>query len=422
MDIRMYKITLTLYFILTVFITVNKVVGNFEPELELSSCLQGKVTLLLHGGTDGGIIYIQNREPACRRVTRDTLTRVEFDFQECNIKWGETFKVVIQRKSLYQTWDDKQFPVTCYPDISDLKVVQDVKYSELYDEPGISKTTKPRAMMLLLRNNEDIAGDVISLRDNLTMIIQLEAAYENDFDIDVDSCFADVIQTIKDGCSLDTELFPDFVDVRQGKLQTTFRAFRPTNQKGGTIKISFTCNLNIYIGNHIKPSCDRLPDYIRVNNESRKRRDDENDDYNYINVTATVDVTDDDDGDNYYRGVNATATVDVTNDDDDDDDDADDGGGGNDNRYVHVTATTDRTGDDDDNLLQVSTRRLEEYSCTCAGSETFITVTVLLSASVVGCLVIIVLLKRKIKHTQSKCRRLTKDEVHHLMRMADRNS
>ena len=51
-------------------------------------------------------------------------------------------------------------------------------------------------------------------------------------------------------CPTDAVLFPKFTHVLQGKLQSTFNVFRPTQLVGGTINMDFTCTLQVFLGQH----------------------------------------------------------------------------------------------------------------------------------------------------------------------------
>lgn len=52
-------------------------------------------------------------------------------------------------------------------------------------------------------------------------------------------------------CPVDTDVFPEFTRVAQGKLQAVFGVFRPTNLDGGTVNLAFSCSLKVYIGRHV---------------------------------------------------------------------------------------------------------------------------------------------------------------------------
>ncbi|XP_060595017.1 uncharacterized protein LOC132749310 [Ruditapes philippinarum] len=232
---------------------------RFEPRLDITSCTKSKVNITVHDAVDGGIVYIQGPGTSCRQSTQAGVSKHVFDVHTCAINWRETFRVIVQRHPLYQTGADKRFPVTCIPDTSDLIVgnrIVNVNVLDKEEEDGVTKTVTPTATMYLYRDGVNVNGKTVQLTEQLTMVIQLDNDYADDFDIEASACHADSIVTIKDSCATDDNLFPTFTHVLQGKLQSTFGVFRPTHLVGGTVNLEFTCTLKVFVGQHLPKTCD----------------------------------------------------------------------------------------------------------------------------------------------------------------------
>ncbi|KAH3752847.1 hypothetical protein DPMN_187473 [Dreissena polymorpha] len=102
--------------------------------------------------------------------------------------------------------------------------------------------------MTLYRNGVDISGQTVKLTDTITMVLQLESEYIEDFDIKAKYCTADNIDIIVDACAVDTDLFPHISRIQQGVLQASFGAFRTTNLNGGSVSMPFSCVLQVCLG------------------------------------------------------------------------------------------------------------------------------------------------------------------------------
>ncbi|XP_053383680.1 uncharacterized protein LOC123535911 [Mercenaria mercenaria] len=258
--------------------------AQFNPILEVTSCTKSKLELTLTDGADGGIIYIQGQGTACRQFTTSVVSYYTIDFGSCGIQWEESFKVMVQKKSLYQTGEDKQIPVMCIADLADLTVSNNLDVAD--DDAGLNKTVKPAATMSLYSNGNNVNGGTVKLTDIVTLVMELDAEYigsyiysfsHSDFDIKARSCFADNIEIISDACPVDVELFPHISRVSQGLIQAQFGAFRTTSLAGGAVAMPFSCTLQVCLGACSPTTCvDGIDSYGRKKRAIAKRQAEEN--------------------------------------------------------------------------------------------------------------------------------------------------
>ncbi|XP_069102481.1 uncharacterized protein [Argopecten irradians] len=229
--------------------------AQFAPTLTVNSCTASKLQLTLENAADGGIIYIQGQTSACKQTTSSASTVHEFDFASCGISWASSFKMIVQKKALYQTGDDKQIPIMCIMDLTDLTVANNLNALDKDDDAGQNLTVKPTASMKLYRSGIDIGGGSVQLTDSLTMSIELDAEFQADFDIVARECTASTINIISASCAADTELFPDFTKPAQGYLANNFGAFRTTDLNGGSVAMTFSCTLTVCQGSCAAATC-----------------------------------------------------------------------------------------------------------------------------------------------------------------------
>ncbi|XP_052278484.1 uncharacterized protein LOC127876969 [Dreissena polymorpha] len=239
--------------LLSILIAASLLIGTlaqttFDPTLTINSCTNSSLDITLYNASDSGIVYIQGQSAACRLPTTSGISTHSFDFRSCNIEWVQSFKLIVQKKALYQTGADKQIPVMCVADLGDLTVSNSLAAADKADDLGQNLTVKPSAFMTLYKDGVDISGQVVKLTDIITMVIALDSKYNQDFDIKVKYCAADTIDIITDGCAADTDLFPHMSRISQGTLQATFGAFRTTNLNGGTVGMPFSCTLQVCLG------------------------------------------------------------------------------------------------------------------------------------------------------------------------------
>ncbi|XP_069102023.1 uncharacterized protein [Argopecten irradians] len=228
-------------------------IGSMEGEapqkltghLTVDSCTSSKLKLTLENAADGGIIYIQGQTSACKQTTSSASTVHEFDFASCGIAWADSFKMIVQKKALYQTGDDKQIPIMCIMDLTDLTVANNLNALDKDDDAGQNLTVKPTASMKLYRAGIDIGGSNVKLTDVITMSIELDPEFRDDFDIVAKDCTAATIPIINSKCAADVDLFPDFAKPQQGYLVSSFGAFRTTDLNGGSVAMTFSCTLTV---------------------------------------------------------------------------------------------------------------------------------------------------------------------------------
>ncbi|XP_052783211.1 uncharacterized protein LOC128219441 [Mya arenaria] len=273
---------------LAVLVATTAAQTAFDPVLTVDSCTKSKLVLTVTGAEDGGIIYIQGQDAACRQTTSSTSSSHEIDFTSCNLQWEESFKVIIQKKALYQTGADKQIPVMCVADLGDLTVSNNITAADKDDDAGQNKTVKPTATMKLFSNGVDVAGTTVKLTDTITMLLELDADYIQDFDIKARDCTADNIEVITSYCAADTELFPHMSQVSQGQLSASFGAFRTTSLAGGSVSMPFSCTLQVCLG-----SCSATVCTDGQNSYGRKKRqaEDQDNDVDEISVGSSIKIT-----------------------------------------------------------------------------------------------------------------------------------
>lgn len=262
--------------------------------MTVNSCTNDKVTFTLTEAANGGIIYIQGSGPGCRHVTYTGSNVLEFAFSSCGIVWERSFRIVIQRKELYLTADDKIIPVTCIADLSDITVHTSIDTMSKEDETPQTIRIKPSAFMRLLSGGNDVSGKMVKLTDSVTLRIELHYQYRGNFDIKATTCRALNIPLIVGGCPTDRDLFPQFTKLSRGVMASSFKAFIPTEHTSNRVTITFTCTLDVCLNTCPQRSCP-------INNGSlgRKRRGDERQNidpsYKQLHVDSTLVISHSDD-------------------------------------------------------------------------------------------------------------------------------
>lgn len=263
---------------------------TFNPTLAVDSCTQSSLVLTTTDAADGGIIYVQGQGAACKQTTASGTFTHTIDFASCGIAWEQTFKIVIQKKALYQTGEDKQIPIMCVADLADLTVTNSLNAADKDDDAGQNKTVKPTATMALFKDGSDVGGQTVKLTDVITMILKLDDEFIQDFDIKASACSASTINVVTGFCSADVDLFPHITRVRQGELSATFGAFRTTDLNGGSVSMPFSCTLTVCLGACSATTCaDSSQSY------GRKKRQAEEDPSGLenINVGSSISITTD---------------------------------------------------------------------------------------------------------------------------------
>ncbi|XP_060076171.1 uncharacterized protein LOC132555828 [Ylistrum balloti] len=258
------------FVIIAVLATLGQ--AQFSPTLTVNSCTASTLQLTLDNAADGGIIYIQGQTSACKQTTSSASTVHEFDFASCGIAWASSFKMIVQKNALYQTGDDKQIPIMCIMDLTDLTVANNVNALDKDDDVGQNLTVKPTASMKLYRSGIDVAGSSVQLTDTLTMSIELDAEFQADFDIVAKDCTASTISIVNSACAADTDLFPDFTKPAPGYLSNSFGAFRTTDLNGGSVAMTFSCTLTVCQGSCAATTCPSGNGYGRKKRGISKRQ------------------------------------------------------------------------------------------------------------------------------------------------------
>ncbi|XP_069102022.1 uncharacterized protein [Argopecten irradians] len=248
--------------------------AQFNPTLSVDSCTSSKLKITLENAADGGIIYIQGQTSACKQTTSSATTVHEFDFASCGISWADSFKMIVQKKALYQTGDDKQIPIMCIMDLTDLTVANNLNALDKDDDAGQNLTVKPTASMKLYRDGIDIGGSNVKLTDVITMSIELDPEFRDDFDIVAKDCTAATIPIINAKCAADVDLFPDFSKPQQGYLVSSFGAFRTTDLNGGSVAMTFSCTLTVCANMCSATTCPSGDGYGRKRRGISKRQAD----------------------------------------------------------------------------------------------------------------------------------------------------
>ncbi|XP_033725073.1 uncharacterized protein LOC117315046 [Pecten maximus] len=290
----------------------------YNPTVKVQMCTETRLTLTLEGGANGGIIYIQGHGSACKQNTVTNTTVFEFMFDACGIDPYEAFTVVVQKKPQYQTGNDISYPVQCLFEFTiDLRG-SDLTFVDGVDEEGVNITIRPTAKMILYSNGQEVTAGQVDLADILTMSIQLGSEFMADFDLKARYCTANTIEMIKDFCSTDTELFPNFAHPVQGVISSTFDAFRTTDLNGGIVDMTFSCTLQLCFGACSRTDCangdvvygrrKRLAENdgpAVKSNRRNKRMTDDDVAYENVNVGALISVGDtldtDDRGDDFHQ-------------------------------------------------------------------------------------------------------------------------
>ncbi|XP_045178100.2 uncharacterized protein LOC123538202 [Mercenaria mercenaria] len=144
--------------------------------------------------------------------------------------------------------------------------------------------------MKLYKDGVDISGSDVKLTDLVTMTIQVDDEYIEDFDIKAKSCTANFIDITQDFCATDTGLFPNFVHVTQGVVTSTFGAFRTTDLGGGFVEMVFTCTVQVCRGLCTEELCGGESSWGR-----KKREADEDVAFEDLNVGTSMSVGTDND-------------------------------------------------------------------------------------------------------------------------------
>ncbi|XP_052769559.1 uncharacterized protein LOC128209453 isoform X2 [Mya arenaria] len=241
----MRQLTLFLIFIVCMKCSIG---DNYSPVLLIDSCTKQTLQVSIHGASDHGVVYILGCADTCQHYTSAESGVYIFDLQANKINWERTFRVVIQGHADYQTGQDKQFPVTCIADTSDIAVANPVNLGPLRDETALNKTIKPTATMRLYKDGSSVGGQTVTLMDTLTMVLTLDDGFSEMFDIKARRCVADTFLIVSNFCATNTELFPMFTHSSQGELQSEFGAFRTTSLRGGAVKMTFSCTLQVCKG------------------------------------------------------------------------------------------------------------------------------------------------------------------------------
>ncbi|XP_060076164.1 uncharacterized protein LOC132555821 [Ylistrum balloti] len=264
--------------------------AQFSPTLTVNSCTASKLRLTLNNAANGGIIYIQGQTSACKQTTQFAVTVHEFDFASCGITWASSFKMIVQKNALYQTGDDKQIPIMCIMDLTDLTVGNDVNTLDKDDDAGQNLTVKPTASMKIYRSGLDVGGSSVQLTDEITMIVELDAEYKADFDIVAKDCSASTIPIVQSACAADTALFPDFTKPAPGYLSNSFGAFRTTDLNGGSVAMTFSCTLTVCQGSCAPATCPSGNGYGRKKRGISKRQASPTPAIDDISVGTTVTI------------------------------------------------------------------------------------------------------------------------------------
>ncbi|KAL4216861.1 hypothetical protein ACF0H5_023325 [Mactra antiquata] len=247
----------------------------FSPNVTVTGCESREVTVDILNASDGGIIFIQERNESCRYVTESMRKSYKFHFDTCNIEYNEQFRVIVQKHPNYQTGYDKVIPVICMIDTSDL-IVSSIVYPEepMDNSKGLNKTTKPKVRMKISTGNGLLTA--VNVNDKVNLSLILEDKYNGDFDIKAKNCRAEMISLVKDECSTNENLFPNFDKIDQGSLQAMFEAFRPTNfdtdedDDDNDVDVIFTCNIAVCKGKCHQKFCGEIAGFGR-----QKRSDDD---------------------------------------------------------------------------------------------------------------------------------------------------
>ncbi|XP_076090280.1 uncharacterized protein LOC143062483 [Mytilus galloprovincialis] len=273
--------------------------AQFNPSLTVDSCTKSSLKLTLNDAAQDGIIYIQGQGAACKQLTVIGSNIHEFNFGACGIAWESSFKIIVQKKQLYQTGDDKQIPIMCLADLTDISLSGDVNNLDKDDDAGQNLTVKPTAFMKLYSDGVDVTGGNVKLTDMLTLTMELDTDYLQDFDIKAKYCTASTIPITENTCATDTELFPEFSKPAQGYLSATFGAFRTTDLNGGSVPMTFTCSLQVCLGSCSVTTCSsgdngwgrkrrNVMDVIVSGSLRQKRAADDTSPFDDINVGSTL--------------------------------------------------------------------------------------------------------------------------------------
>ncbi|XP_060572735.1 uncharacterized protein LOC132730762 [Ruditapes philippinarum] len=173
------------------FLSVSTVIGQFDPLVNVESCTKSKLVVSTYGAMDDGLIYIQGQDDRCKHTTISGVALYQFEFADCNIEWEMLFRIVVQKKSGYQTGADKVIPIFCVADRSDL-IVSNANNAEKADDGSVNVTVQPSAKMSFYKvvAEEEVSGKEVKLSDTLIMALQLDNDYIDDLDIKARYCIA----------------------------------------------------------------------------------------------------------------------------------------------------------------------------------------------------------------------------------------
>lgn len=282
-------------FLLAVFVTfvINHATNAFNPEIEVNSCSKSNLKLVVYNASDAGTLFVQGESVACREDTSSNVSVHNFDFTACGITWESTIRIVIQKHSQYQTGEDKIVTISCNADLSSLDLKDDLDLMFDMDENKLENITiRPTAFMELYKLNENgdllpVSGKTVKLSDKIEMAIRLDDEFAMEFDIRSKHCSAGTINIIKDSCSTDKDLFPNFNRLSRGYLSAAFGAFRQTSISGGSTEMVFSCTLKVCLENCDSVTCsDGSSGWGRRKRRDTKKGDDRLYQNSYEDITV----------------------------------------------------------------------------------------------------------------------------------------
>ncbi|XP_052814183.1 uncharacterized protein LOC128241281 [Mya arenaria] len=263
--------------------------GEFSPNLTISSCKNRRAVIHVEDAAPGGLLFIQGGGSDCLRTTELQLTEHTFMFEQCNIEYDMKFRVVVQQNPRYQTGNDKVIPIMCLVDTSDLHV-SNIIYPAESNDKSMNKTVRPTVSMRIVASDDVISGEPISevsIDDELKLLLSLDEPYLHDFDIKAKDCIASKLPLVKNECSSDQDLFPNFSKGQRGSLTSAFHAFTPTNLLGAAeVDVAFTCNVTVCKGECIQKVCGEIVGWGR----KRRQNDETDNEYEKVTVAAKIRV------------------------------------------------------------------------------------------------------------------------------------
>ncbi|XP_021347142.1 uncharacterized protein LOC110446354 [Mizuhopecten yessoensis] len=268
---------------------MHTVQAEYNPNVTVTSCSSTAVVIHIQHARDGGIIYIQERGPECKLVTSALSRDYIFNFDLCNISLDTMFRVIVQERPNIQTGSDKVVPVMCIVDLGEIMVGNVIMPHSGESSHGINKTTKPVARMRIISDrSNDVSQGTVILSDELRMEVSLDKEYRDDFEISATDCSASEMDIIKDRCSADDELFPDFVRDSNGSLVSKFKAFIPTDYEGReSVEMSYSCTLVVCQGGCEPTVCREV---VGWGKKKRRKRSSPEKDVDKITCGTTIRV------------------------------------------------------------------------------------------------------------------------------------